>query len=71
MTVKIYTKPNCQQCNMTKKLFQKNNVFYTEINGLEHIDELKEKGFASFPVIETDNDSWSGFKPDKIKTLIN
>ena len=71
MSVKIYTTKNCQQCNITKKLFQKSNILYTEINGLEHINELKEKGFSSFPVIETDNDSWSGFKPDKIKALIN
>jgi glutaredoxin-like protein NrdH len=28
-------------------------------------------GFMSAPVVITDDDSWAGFKPDKINGLVN
>lgn len=67
--ITIYTKPNCQPCRMTKKYLTENHIDFTEINGLEHIDQLKDEGFASFPVIKTETDSWAGFNPTKLKTL--
>lgn len=54
---------------MTKKYLTERHIDFTEINGLEHIDQLKDEGFASFPVIKTETDSWAGFNPTKLKTL--
>lgn len=45
------------------------NIPYQEINGLEHIPELKARGFKQFPVIMTESDSWAGFQPSKIQKL--
>ena len=33
-------------------------------------DMIVAKGFKSAPVVMTDNDSWSGFNPDKISGLV-
>ena len=47
-------------------------VSYKEINiegDVELIAKLKEEGFSSAPVVKTDEGSWSGFRPDKIKKI--
>jgi glutaredoxin-like protein NrdH len=35
----------------------------------EALDMIISKGFKSAPVVIADNDSWSGFNPDKISGL--
>ena len=35
-------------------------------DALEHVKSL---GFVQAPVVVTDTDSWSGFRPDKIKGI--
>ena len=71
--IKVYTKEKCIQCKMTKKLMNRLGVDYTEINideDKEALDYLKEKGVKSAPYIETENESWTGFQPDKIKQIM-
>ncbi|GAA1348887.1 glutaredoxin-like protein NrdH [Falsarthrobacter nasiphocae] len=72
MTVTVYTKPACVQCNATYRALDKKGVEYTVIDvtedsaALEHVRSL---GYMQAPVVETENDHWSGFRPDKIATL--
>lgn len=71
MTI-VYTKNNCVQCDMTKRLMDKIGVEYETINiseNPEELDKLVELGYRSAPVVMTDNDSWAGFNPDKIAEL--
>lgn len=72
MTV-VYTKDNCVQCDMTKRLMDKIGVEYNTINISEQPEELEklvEMGYRSAPVVMTDGgDSWAGFNPDKIADL--
>lgn len=71
--ITIYTKDDCRQCKMTKKLFDDANVSYKEINidhETEYVDKLRELGFKAAPVIETATDTWAGFQPAKIKAEI-
>ena len=45
---------------------------YSVLGEVDHPDDLKrfvEMGFRSAPIVETDNDVWSGFRLDKLKTL--
>lgn len=71
--VVLYSKNDCIQCRMTKRNLDSLGIEYQEIN----IDESpesreyvkKELGFMAAPVIETDTDTWSGFRPDKIMAL--
>lgn len=70
--VKVYTKDKCQPCKATKREMGKNGVAYEEID-IETTpgasDYIKSLGFMQAPVVITDDDAWSGFIPDKIKSL--
>lgn len=67
MTVTIYTRPDCGDCERTKKLLDKLDVTYTEI-GISEAAPPPE-GFLKAPIVVTDSGSWSGFRYDKIKAL--
>lgn len=68
----VYTKPNCVQCDATKRMMDKLGVEYTTIDiaaNPEELDKLIQMGYRSAPVVITDDDSWAGFQPDKISDL--
>lgn len=69
----VYTKPNCVQCDSTKRLLAREGVAYELVDILENGDALltiKELGYLQVPVVVTAlGDHWSGFRPDKIKAL--
>jgi len=68
----VYTKPNCVQCDMTKRLMDKIGVKYDTVDIVENpeeLDKLIEMGYRAAPVVVTDNNSWAGFQPDKITEL--
>jgi glutaredoxin-like protein NrdH len=72
--ITVYTKPSCVQCDATKRMMDKLNIEYTTVDmtvDSEAFDMVVSKGFRSAPVVITDNDSWSGFNPDKISGLAN
>jgi glutaredoxin-like protein NrdH len=72
MTI-VYTKPQCVQCDMTKRLMDKLGVEYTTVDIVENpaeLDRLIEMGYRAAPVVITDKgDAWSGFQPAKIEAL--
>ena len=68
----VYTKDNCVQCDMTKRLMDKVGIEYDVVNisqNPEALDKLIELGYRAAPVVITDEDSWAGFNPDKIANL--
>jgi glutaredoxin-like protein NrdH len=72
MTVTVYTKPACVQCNATYRALDSKGIEY-EVLDLS-VDEnalaqVKELGYLQAPVVITDEDHWSGFRPDKIAEL--
>lgn len=72
MNVVIYTKPNCVQCNMTKRRFEDNGVAYTTIDITKDpsaLDTLIENGFKAAPVVNVGDLWWAGFQPDKIDSV--
>jgi glutaredoxin-like protein NrdH len=72
MTI-VYTKPQCVQCEATKRMMDKLGVEYTTVDIVENpaeLDKLIEMGYRAAPVVVADNESWSGFQPDKITTLV-
>jgi glutaredoxin-like protein NrdH len=69
----VYTKPNCVQCDMTKRLMDKIGVEYNTVDIVENpaeLDRLIEMGYRAAPVVVTEDDSWAGFQPDKITALV-
>ena len=71
--VVLYSRNDCIQCKMTKRLLDSEGIAYQEINLDESPESResvkKELGFMAAPVIETDMDAWSGFRPGKIKAI--
>lgn len=72
MKITVWTKPQCVQCDMTKKTMTKLGIDFEELSLEEHplvMDTFKAKGFLSAPIVTTDTKTWSGFRLDKIKSL--
>lgn len=70
--ITVYSKPACVQCNATYRSLDKRGITYTTVDitsdaqALEHVKDL---GYAQAPVVETADDHWCGFRPDKIERL--
>ena len=72
MAVTVYTKPSCVQCTATYRALDNKGIQYEVLDvsadeaALEHVKSL---GYMQAPVVVTDDDHWSGFRPDKIDAL--
>jgi glutaredoxin-like protein NrdH len=72
MTVTVYTKDNCVQCEATKRHLDKIDVAYETVNitnNIGAVDKLISLGYRSAPVVVTDDDSWAGYIPEKLDKL--
>ncbi len=72
--VTVYSTPNCVQCRQTKVVLQREGIVFTEVDLTEHPDKLEEfkaKGFVAAPIVTTDTKTWSGFKLNKIMSLVD
>lgn len=74
-TVIVYTTgPECMRCTMTKRLLAQKGVRFIEVDirtnpcAREYVaDDL---GYTQAPVVVvSDEDHWSGFRPDKLDAL--
>lgn len=72
MIVNIYGKPDCMACEATKRLLNKYNVEYLEIDvstDEEALAYAQSLGYAKLPVVVAGDDHWCGFHPDKLARL--
>ncbi|OFI49515.1 hypothetical protein BG261_02750 [Floricoccus tropicus] len=69
--VTIYTKSNCQPCKILKKHLTSKGIEFQELSIFDYIDELKEAGFRSAPVIKIDDEMFTGLDMNKLKTLLH
>jgi len=74
MSVIVYSNPNCQACEQTKRFLTVKGIEF-EAKMIQDSPEIfaliDEKGYASAPVVVVGDDSWSGFRLDKLNTLIH
>ena len=72
MTITVYTKPACVQCNATYKALDKQGLSY-EIVDITEVPEARGNvmalGYLQAPVVVAGGEHWSGFRPDRIKAL--
>ncbi|MGB3161233.1 glutaredoxin-like protein NrdH [Carnobacterium sp.] len=72
--ITVYSKPNCMQCNFTKKYLDDKGINYTLKDIFESevaLDEVKELGFTSVPVISVEGrEAFNGFRPDLLDQLV-
>ncbi|MFI7481431.1 glutaredoxin-like protein NrdH [Kocuria sp. M1R5S2] len=72
MSVTVYSKPSCVQCNATYRALGKKGIDYDVVDvtedeaALAHVVGL---GYQQVPVVETSTEHWSGYRPDKIASL--
>jgi len=72
MTVTVYSKPSCVQCNATYRALDQKGVDYVVVDlskdnaAFDHVQSL---GYRQVPVVEARDDHWAGFRPDKIAAL--
>ena len=66
MTITVYTKPACVQCNATYKALDKQGVAYEKVDitsDSEARDYVMALGYLQAPVVVAGNEHWSGFRP--------
>ena len=72
MSITVYTKPSCVQCNATYRALDAAGIEY-EIRDLTEdpaaLEQVKTLGHLQVPVVIAGEDHWSGFRPDKIAEL--
>ncbi|UFU15995.1 glutaredoxin-like protein NrdH (plasmid) [Curtobacterium sp. C1] len=72
MTVTVYSKPSCVQCTATYRALDNKGIQYEthDVSADESaLEQVKSLGYLQAPVVVTDDDHWSGFRPDKIAAL--
>lgn len=71
--VTVYSKPDCQQCNMTYRVLNLRGIDHTVIDISLDQDAFKyvteELGYMQAPVVVYGEDHWSGFRPDKLNDI--
>jgi len=72
MTVKVYSKPACVQCSATTREMDRRGISYEKIDltkNMSAFEEIIAMGYRQVPVVISEDDHWSGFRPDKIAAL--
>lgn len=72
MSITVYTKPSCVQCNATYRAMDAKGIEYVIKDMSEDPEALemaKNLGYLQAPVVIAGEDHWSGFRPDKIEEL--
>ncbi|ADK29466.1 glutaredoxin-like protein NrdH [Corynebacterium pseudotuberculosis] len=73
MSITVYTKPACVQCNATKKALDRAGLDYTLVDisiDDEARDYVMALGYLQAPVVEVNGEHWSGFRPERISSLV-
>ena len=69
----VYSKPNCMQCQFTKKFLEDRGIPYEskDVQSSDQaLNEVKDMGYTSLPVVLADGlGSFNGFRPDMLSKL--
>ena len=73
MSITLYTKPACVQCTATKRELD-DGLKYEMVDisvDAQARDFVMSLGYLAAPVLVAHEQHWSGFRPDRIKALVN
>lgn len=72
--VVVWTKKPCVQCNAVKRALKAGGVEFTELDLMDHPEELelfKAQGFMGAPIVEAKGlPTFAGFEPDSVKAVV-
>lgn len=72
MSVTVYSKNQCQQCDATYRALDRKGIEYTVVNVVEDPDAkayVESLGYLQAPVVVAGDTHWSGFRPDMVLQL--
>ncbi|GEA86714.1 glutaredoxin-like protein NrdH [Cellulomonas sp. 179-A 4D5 NHS] len=72
MSITVYTKPSCVQCNATYRALDKLGFEYEVVDISQDADArdyVMSLGHLQAPVVVAGGQHWSGYRPDQIKAL--
>ena len=76
LSVTVYSKPKCVQCDMTYRQLDRLGIEYVPVNVVENVAALEfiteDLGYSQAPVVIVDQEPenhWSGFRPDRLKLV--
>ncbi|WP_402466499.1 glutaredoxin-like protein NrdH [Isoptericola aurantiacus] len=72
MSVTVYSKPACVQCDATYRALDRKGVEYTVVDiteDAEALEMVRGLGYLQAPVVVAGEDHWSGFRPDRITAV--
>jgi len=74
MTITVYKKPQCFQCDKTIEKFTTAGLPVEVVDVTENPDALAyvkdDLGYTGAPVVVSEHDHWSGLRPDHIARII-
>jgi glutaredoxin-like protein NrdH len=72
VSVTVYTKPACVQCNATYRALDTQGIAYQKVDiTVDSVsrDYVMALGYLQAPIVVAGTQHWSGFRPDRIKAL--
>lgn len=72
MTVTVFSKPSCVQCDATYRALDKHGVSYRTVDLTQDgaaLELVRGLGYLQAPVVVAGGEHWSGYRPDKISSL--
>lgn len=72
MSITVYSKPSCVQCDATYRALDKRGIEYTVVDisqDAEALEMVRGLGYMQAPVVVAGDAHWSGFRPDQISKL--
>lgn len=72
MSVTVYTKPACVQCNATYRALDKRGIAYKTVDlsqDPQALEQVRAMGYMQAPVVVAGAEHWSGFRPDMIAQI--
>ncbi len=69
MTITVYSKPRCVQCDATYRALNKYGVPYESVDvsvDSEALAYIIGLGYMQAPVVVVGDEHWSGFRPDRV-----
>jgi len=72
MSITVYSKPSCVQCNATYRALERKGVDFRIVDLSEDqaaFDMVRGLGYMQVPVVVAGDQHWAGFRPDMISAL--
>lgn len=71
--IKIYGRPECSNCQKTKRILEARNCEYEWINvdeDPELLQWIRENGFTPLPMIEANGKRWNGLDINRLNAYV-